>query len=180
MRKTTKKLPRWSVSGQISLRGISPNTQQYDVQCNDDVSVTAPSVTRMMKQRIRQALNAEGMGKLKRQNVLVRRNHGGGGECLGLYGKIKAKWAINKQWGCEMDSSGSWSLERDSRYVGFRKCRVFMKRMSNCQLLKVGSVLAFECCSNEKLQPTRYGTSDVAYFTSTSRHSQNSVCTIRP
>ena len=104
----------------------------------------------------------------------------GGGECLGLYGKIKAKWAINKQWGCEMDSSGSWSLERDSRYVGFRKCRVFMKRMSNCQLLKVGSVLAFECCSNEKLQPTRYGTSDVAYFTSTSRHSQNSVCTIRP
>jgi hypothetical protein len=41
----------------------------------DDVSVTAPSVIRIMKQRIRWARNA--IGKLKQQKVLVGRNHGG-------------------------------------------------------------------------------------------------------
>jgi hypothetical protein len=103
-----KNLPRWWVSGPISERGNSPNTQQYDIRWNDDVSVTAPSVIRIMKQRIRWARNAVGMGKLKEQKVLVGRNHGGK-KRLGLYGKIKAKRAVNKDgsiWGCELDSSG--------------------------------------------------------------------------
>jgi len=47
-----KNLPRGSVSGPISERGNSTNTQQYDIRWNDDVSVTAPSVTRIMKQKM--------------------------------------------------------------------------------------------------------------------------------